>query len=279
MKQTEGSKHVPGAQSPAASALKQTRSPVAAQTGGVEVIPIADDGDECSFCSTCAFSSACLAEGYGKGELQALHCLVEHEGPFAAGTHLFREGDPFTSIAAVRAGTVKTYVVDDRGREQVHGFFLPGEVIGLSAIHGERYPCNAQALDTVTVCRFSFPLLATLAGRMPGLQRRLFDLLSQDIGKASLLAGDFSADQRLAAFLISLSRRLAARGFSPTRFLLTMSRSDIASYLRLAPETVSRVFRRFADEGLMLVERKSLHLLQPDVLLGLARDVLRERAG
>ncbi|MCB1553301.1 MAG: cyclic nucleotide-binding domain-containing protein [Xanthomonadales bacterium] len=132
------------------------------QTGcrGAPIIPILDDGDEFSFCTTCAFSSACLAEGYDKSQLRDLHCLVEHEGPFTAGAHLFREGDLFTSIAAVRAGTVKTYVVDERGREQVHGFFLPGEVIGLSAIHGERYPCNAQALDTVTVCRFSFPLLA-----------------------------------------------------------------------------------------------------------------------
>lgn len=112
---------------------------------------------------------------------------------------------------------------------------------------------------------------------MPGLQRRLFDLLSQDIGKASLLTGDFTADQRVAAFLISLSRRLAVRGFSSTRFVLTMTRSDIASYLRLAPETVSRVFRRFADERLVRVERKSLHLLKPEALLELASDVLRER--
>ncbi|GIX34281.1 MAG: transcriptional activator protein anr [Lysobacteraceae bacterium] len=237
--------------------------------------PIADDGDEFRFCSTCAFSAACVAEGYDKAALRSLHCLVEHEGPMPAGTHLFREGDPFQAIAAVRAGTVKTYVVDDEGNEQVLGFFLPGEVIGLSAIHGERYPCNAVALDTVTVCRFSFPMLATLATRMPGLQRHLFRLLSQDINKASLLAGDFSADQRLAAFLVSLSRRLAARGFSATRFVLTMSRGDIASYLRLAPETVSRVFRRMADEGVLTVDRREVQILQPEALEALARPVLR----
>ncbi len=238
-------------------------------------VPIADDGDALHFCSTCAFSAACLAEGYDKSALQDLHCLVEHEGPFSAGTHLFREGDDFQSIAAVRAGTVKTYVVDGEGREQVHGFFLPGEVIGLSAIHGERYPSNAVALDTVTICRFSFPMLATLATRMPGLQRHLFRLLSQDIGKAALLAGDFTADQRVAAFLISLSRRLALRGFSPNRFILTMSRSDIASYLRLAPETVSRVFRRFSDDGLLGVDKRNIEVLLPEALHDLARPVLR----
>lgn len=237
---------------------------------------IADDGDAVNFCSTCAFASACLVEGYDKTQLRALHCLVEHEGPYPRGTHLFREGDRFASIAAVRAGTVKTYVTDERGREQVHGFFLPGEVIGLSAIHGERYPCNAVALDSVTVCRFSFPMLATLASSMPGLQRRLYALLSQDIGKASLLAGDFSADERLAGFLVSFSRRLAARGFSTERFNLTMTRSDIASYLRLAPETVSRVFRKLSDDGVMCVDRKSVQIGDMSALLALARGVLRE---
>lgn len=237
---------------------------------------IANDGDALHFCSTCAFSAACLAEGYDKSALMELHCLVEHIGPVAAGSHLFREGDPFNAIAAVRAGTVKTYVTDAQGREQVHGFFLPGEVIGLSAIHGGRYPCNAVALDTVTVCRFSFPMLSLLASKMPGLQRQLFNLLSQDIGKASLLAGDFTADERMAAFLLSLSKRYAMRGFSPKRFALTMSRADIASYLRLAAETVSRVFRRFTDEGLLKVDRREIEIIDRAKLEELARSVLRD---
>ena len=237
--------------------------------------PIADDGDELRFCSTCAFSSACLSEGLDKTKLQDLHVLVEHAGPYAAGDHLFREGDAFTAIAAVRAGTVKTYVVDSQGREQVQGFFLPGEVIGLNAIHASRYPCNAIALDTVMLCRFSFPQMAMLATRLPGLQQHLFRLLSQDIGKAALLAGDFSADERLAAFLIALSRRYAARGFSGTCFNLTMARTDIANYLRLAPETVSRVLRRFQDEGLLRIDRREVELLRQDRLEHLASGVLR----
>lgn len=238
--------------------------------------PLADDGDEFRFCSTCAFSAVCLAQGYDKMALRDLHCLVEHIGPFQEGAHLFREGDPFNAIAAVRAGTVKTYVVDPAGREQVLGFFLPGEVIGLNAIHQARYPCNAVALDTVTLCRFSFPMMATLATRMPTLQTLLFRLLSQDIGKAALLAGDYSADERMAAFLVTLSRRYAVRGFSPTRFGLTMARTDIANYLRLAAETVSRVFRRFQDEGLIRVDRREIEMLRPAELEARARCVLRE---
>ena len=141
-------------------------------------------------------------------------------------------------------------VVDRDGRERVLGFHLPGEVIGLDAIDGERYPCNAVALDTVALCRFSFPKMAELAARLPGLQQQLFRLLSRDIGAAMRLAGDWSADQRMAAFLLGLSQRLASRGFSPRRFQLTMARTDIGNYLRLAPETVSRVLKRFQDEGL-----------------------------
>ena len=238
--------------------------------------PIADDGDEFRFCSTCAFSTVCLAQGYDKSALRELHCLVEHVGPFHDGEHVFREGEPFNAIAAVRAGTVKTYVTDPAGREQVLGFFLPGEVIGLNAIHSARYPCNAVALDTVSLCRFSFPMMATLAQRMPGLQDQLFRLLSQDINKAALLAGDFRADERLAAFLIGLSRRYAARGFSARRFALTMSRTDIANYLRLAAETVSRVLRRFQDDGLVKVDRRELELLDADALTAIAAAVLRD---
>ena len=238
--------------------------------------PIADDGDALRFCSTCAFSSACLAHGYDKSALAELHVLVEHIGPFAEGEHLFREGDPFTAIAAVRAGTVKTYVVDHAGHEQVLGFHLPGELIGLSAISNARYPCNAIALDTVMLCRFSFPQLALLATRMPGLQEQLFRLLSQDIGKAALFAGDHSADERMAAFLVSLSRRYAARGFSPTRFHLTMGRTDMANYLRLAAETVSRVLRRFQDDGLIQVDRRELEIGDIGRLQALAKTVLRD---
>jgi len=238
--------------------------------------PIADDGDQLRFCSTCAFSDACLSQGFDKNSLNDLHVLVEHVGPVREGEHIFREGDEFTAIAAVRAGTVKTYVIDPSGHEQVLGFFLPGEVIGLNAISQSRYPCNAIALDTVMLCRFSFPKMALLATRLPGLQAQLFKLLSQDIGKAALLAGDYSADERMAAFLVALSRRYAQRGFSATRFHLTMARTDMANYLRLAPETVSRVLRRFQDEGMVLVERRELEIRDPARLNELARMVLRD---
>jgi len=212
--------------------------------------------------------------GMDKRELLDLHVLVEHVGPFRAGDHVFRKGDPFDAIAAVRAGTVKTYVIDREGRERVLGFHLPGEVVGLDAIDGEHYPCNAVALDTVALCRFSFPRMAELAARLPGLQKHLFRLLSRDIGTANRLAGDWSADQRMAAFLLGLSQRLASRGFSPRRFQLTMARTDIGNYLRLAPETVSRVLKRFQDDGLLVVDRREVELSDIARLQAIAAPIL-----
>ena len=160
---------------------------------------LADDGDTLRFCTTCAFSQACLDQGMDKRALMDLHVLVEHVGPLHEGEHVFREGDHFDAIAAVRAGTVKTYVIDRDGREHVLGFHLPGEVIGLDAIDGEHYPCNAVALDTVMLCRFSFPKISVLAAQVPGLQKHLFRLLSRDIGRAArrrarLLAESFPTD-------------------------------------------------------------------------------------
>ncbi|HEY8682683.1 MAG TPA: helix-turn-helix domain-containing protein [Rhodanobacter sp.] len=236
--------------------------------------PMADDGDEASFCRTCAFAGACVAVGYGKPELAALCCLVEHAGPYRSGEHIFRNGDAFRAIFAVRSGTVKTSTVDKEGREQVLGFYLPGEVIGLNAIYPDHFPCDAMALETAYFCRFSFPAMSALATRMPAVQQHLFRLISKELGSASLLAGDHSADERMAAFLCDLGARYAARGFSDTRFHLSMSRGDIANYLRLAAETVSRVLSRFRVQKLIQIEGRELQLLDPKGLRAIGQALL-----
>jgi CRP/FNR family transcriptional regulator len=250
---------------------------MATSTGGAARRTINPDGegDEFTFCGTCAFAPVCLPQGYDKSALAELHCLIEHVGPYAPGVSIFTVNDPFDAVFAVRGGAIKTYVVDDQGREQVLGFYLPGELVGLNGVYPARYPCSAVALDTTTVCRFSFPAMATLATRVPGIQQQLFRLMSKDISQASMLAGDFTADERLAAFLVGMADRFAARGFSATRFRLPMSRADIANYLRLATETVSRVLRRFQDDGLIAVERREVELREPARLRHLGRSVLR----
>ena len=233
-----------------------------------------DDGDEQTFCSSCVFGSVCLPAGVSKLSLRELHMLVEHVGPYRAGAHIFRTGERFGAIFAVRGGIVKTRIIDEAGQEQVLGFHLPGEMVGLNAIHPAKYPCDAVALDTVFVCRFSFPALATLATRMPRVQEELFRLLSADIGKASLLSGDYSADERLAAFLLGIADRFAARGYSSRVFRLAMSRTDVANYLRLASETVSRVLRRLQRDGLIRVAGREVELLDRAALAVLARNIL-----
>ena len=238
--------------------------------------PIADDGDAQHFCSTCAFGSVCLPAGVDKLALHELHMLVEHVGPYHAGDYVFRSGERFGALYAVRASMVKTRLIDEAGREQVLGFHLPGEMVGLNAIHPAKYPCDAIALDTAYVCRFSFPALATLAAKIPDVQQQLFRLLSADIGKATQLAGDHSADERLAAFLLDLAARYAARGFAANAFRLVMARADIANYLRLAAETVSRVLRRFQDQQLIRVDGREVELLDTPSLRVLARPILHE---
>jgi CRP/FNR family transcriptional regulator len=220
----------------------------------------ADDGDDLHFCSACAFSEACLSVGHGKAELSQLHCLVEHIGPIRAGAYAFRMGDPFRAIYAVRSGMVKTCTFDAEGREQVLGFHLPGEVVGLNAIYPDRFPCDAVALESTQFCRFSFPAMSALATRLPALQQHLFRLLSKELGAVVQLAADHSSDERLAAFLLDLGDRYAARGFSDTHFRLSMSRSDMASYLRLVPETVSRVLARLRSLGAIDIDGRMVVL-------------------
>lgn len=233
-----------------------------------------DDGDSSRFCSTCVFGQLCLPDGYSKQALADLHCLIEHVGPFRAGDEIFRTGDAFSAIYSVRAGLVKTSVLDDKGREQVLGFYTPGELVGLNAIYPARYPCTAVAVDTVMLCRFSFGAMATLAMRIPTIQETLFRLISKDIGTATLGKGDYSAEERLAAFLLNWSDRLGARGFSSRRFVLPMQRTDIANYLSIAPETVSRVIRRLSDDGLIAIDKREVELLNRPALQVLAKSIL-----
>ncbi len=236
--------------------------------------PLAGTDGASEFCRSCALSSACAMVGYGKPELSPLHGLMQHLGPYRAGELVFRQGDPFEAVYAVRAGTVKTRLLDRDNREHVLGFFLPGEVIGLDGIYQGRFPCDAVALDDAQFCRFSFPAMSALATRQPAVQRHLFRLLSRSLGTVNLLAGDHGADVRMAAFLVDLGDRYAARGFPGTHYQLSMSRSDMASHLGLAAETVSRTLSRFRAQGLIRVEQRVLHLCEPQRLRELGRNLL-----
>ncbi|HEX2667845.1 MAG TPA: fumarate/nitrate reduction transcriptional regulator Fnr [Gammaproteobacteria bacterium] len=222
-------------------------------------------------CSSCSLANLCLSTGLGHDELEQMDGLVKRSEPMHEGDHLYRVGDRFDAVYAVRSGTFKTYTVDSEGREHVLGFHLPGELMGLKAIYPKQHITNAVALDTATVCVLPYAELTTLATHIPSIQSQLVRLMSRDLAEAVTLAGDYTAEERLAAFLIGLSRRYTQRGFSSSEFNLSMSRRDIANYLRLAPETVSRVFARFEKDGLISVDRRAVTLLDAERLHGIAQ--------
>jgi len=217
-------------------------------------------------CGTCSLSELCLPMGLQPSDMQRLEELVTSRGPVNEGEHLFRIGDPLRALYAVRGGFFKSYLVESNGREQVLGFHLPGELIGLDAIWPEKHQCNAVALNTASVCELPYAGITDLGRQVPGLQHSMLRLLSKELALSHSLAGDYSAEERLAGFLLSLSSRMRARGYSETHLTLAMSRRDIANYLRLATETVSRVFSRFEQDGLVSVDRREVTLRDPEKL-------------
>jgi len=222
-------------------------------------------------CSRCTLGDLCLPRGLSADETERFEQIVHRSRPIQPGEHLFRAGDEFRSVASVRTGCFKSYVIDHEGQEQVLGFHLPGEIIGLDAIHSLKHTANVVALDTSAVCGLTFENVTNLARHMPELQAELFRVMSQRISELETIAGDLSADERIALFLISLSNRFSRRGYSDKEFILAMSRRDIASYLRLATETVSRVLARFQKAKTVKVDRKQVRILDMDGLKTVAR--------
>lgn len=215
-------------------------------------------------CKNCTLSQLCLPMGMSAEDVDRLDSIVKRSRPLHRGDHLFRSGERFRSLYVVKTGSVKTYTPSEEGGEQVLGFHLPGEIIGLDAIDQDAHACSAKVLETSAICEVPFQRFEELAAAIPSLQHSMYRLLSKEIGHDAemlLLLGKKNAEERLAAFLVSMSQRLSKRGLSPTDFYLSMSRHEIGNYLGLAVETVSRLFTRFQDEGLVRVDRKHVELL------------------
>jgi len=220
-------------------------------------------------CKNCSLSGLCLPLGLPTEDVERLDRIVKRNRPLHRGDHLFRTGDAFQSLYVVKTGTIKTYAASEDGAEQVLGFHLPGEIIGLDAIDEARHRCSAKVLETSAVCELPFNQLGELTATIASLQHQMFRILSREISQDTamlLLLGKKSADERLAAFLLSLSARFERRGFSPKDFYLSMSRHEIGNYLGLAVETVSRLFTRFQDDGLLSVARKHVEIQDMDRL-------------
>lgn len=223
-------------------------------------------------CSTCNLRELCLPFGLSLEELERLDDLISTRRRVKRGDHLYRVGDSFDAIYAIRSGFFKTDVLLEDGREQVTGFQMGGELLGLDGISTEHHTCNAIALEDSEICAIPFARLESLSREIHTLQRHFHKVMSREIVRdhgVMMLLGTMRAEERLAAFLLNLSQRFTARGFSHAEFYLRMTREEIGSYLGLKLETVSRAFSRFQEEGHIAVQQKHVRILNVDGLKAL----------
>ncbi|WP_409318260.1 fumarate/nitrate reduction transcriptional regulator Fnr [Pseudomonas sp. KCJK9016] len=217
-----------------------------------------------SACSNCSVLELCLPIGLSGPEVERLDALIVQRFKVRKGAALYREGDPLRSLYAVRLGSFKTNVLSLDGREQVTGFQMPGEMLGLDAISTDSHACNAFALEDSEVCPIHFAHLEKLAQQLPSLQHNLTKLLSREIVRDHdmlMLLGTMNSDERLAAFLLNLSQRLNQRGYSAKNFVLKMRREEIGSYLGLRLETICRGIAHLRDQGLVEISGRDVKVL------------------
>ena len=224
-------------------------------------------------CGNCRLNTICLPLALESDDVKQLDDIIQRSKPLQKNQHLYREGDDFQSVFAVRSGTLKAYKTTDDGREQVTGFYFPGEILGMDGISNNTHASSAKALETAAICEIPFTSLEKLSALMPNLQRHFFQLMSHEITEDQqliTLLSKNSADERVAALMLSISTRNARRKLSPTHFRLPMSRVDIGNYLGLTVETVSRVFSRMQKMALLRVDNKEIEILDIDGLRKMA---------
>jgi len=225
-------------------------------------------------CLQCSLSNLCIPIAVNKDEIDRLEDLIKQGKTINRGDHIFKEHSPFGSLFAVRSGAIKTYSVTEDGEEQVTGFYLPGEIIGLDSTNTNAYSCSAKALERSSVCEIPFEQLETLATKIPTLQHHFFSLMSKEIQgsrQLTMLLSKNTAEERIASLLLSLSSRFKLRKLSGVSFRLPMPRNDIGNYLGLAVETVSRVFTRFQKSGLISVQGREVVLEDMDTLVDIVK--------
>ncbi|WP_413464146.1 fumarate/nitrate reduction transcriptional regulator Fnr [Dechloromonas denitrificans] len=223
-------------------------------------------------CSNCNLRELCLPFGLNINELERLDDLVSTRRRIKRGDHLYRAGETFDAIYAIRSGFFKTDVLLEDGRDQVTGFQMAGELLGLDGISTEHHTCNAIALEDSEICAIPFSQLESLSREIHTLQHHFHKVMSREIVRdhgVMMLLGTMRAEERLAAFLLNLSQRFTARGFSHAEFYLRMTREEIGSYLGLKLETVSRAFSRFQEEGHIAVQQKHIRILNVNGLKAL----------
>ena len=226
-------------------------------------------------CQTCSLSSLCLPLALELDDVSQFDAIIRRRAPLKKGEPLFRQGDSFTSVFAVRSGSLKQLTTEGGGSDQLTNFYLPSELVGLDGIDEEHYPGSVVALETTTVCEIPFDRLDMLSEELPDLRGQLYRSMSKELRgdrRMMRLLSRKTADQRLATFLITLSDRFRRRGYSPYSFRLSMSRADIGNYLGLAVETVSRIVSRFQSQKVVAVSGREVNILDMSLLQRLAEE-------
>ena len=214
-------------------------------------------------CSNCAMSDICLPLGLDREEICRLEQIVQTTRVMHAGDKVVRQGDDFDKIYAIKSGMCKSYRFDEAGVEYVQGFHLPGELFGLDAIYARHYGFTVEVLDTTVLCELDYQQLQDLCSQIPALQHQLFTLLSRDLYSAHINPIDHfdqTAEQKLAGFLHDLLARFQTRGHATLELNLPMSRRDIANHLGLAPETISRLLKRFQSNGVVSIDNRLVEI-------------------
>lgn len=220
-------------------------------------------------CSNCNLRELCMPTGLQADELQRIDGLVTARRRLRRREVLFHGGEKFSALFPIRSGTFKTRVASEDGRDQVTGFQMAGEILGLDGIVSDQYNCDAVALEDAEVCVIPFDRIETLSREVPALQRHVHQIMSREIVRdhgVMLLLGSMRAEERIAVFLLNLMQRLHARGFSRSEVLLRMSREEIGSFLGLKLETVSRTLSKFMEDGILDVQQRHLRILDPQAL-------------
>ena len=246
---------------PGAKPVKVSQGGIMRDIGTHEFIKIA--------CSNCSLRELCMPIGMNAGELARVDELVVKRPAVKRGRSLFHAGEKFTSLYAIRSGFFKTCVTSEDGRDQVTGFQMAGEIMGLDGVVGELHTCDAIALEDSEVCVLPFERMEEISREVKALQHHVHKIMSGEIVRehgVMQLLGSMKAEERLAAFLLNLVQRLHARGFSQSELILRMTREEIGSYLGLKLETVSRTFSKFVEDGIVEVKQRHVRILNAEAL-------------
>lgn len=230
-------------------------------------------------CQNCGLQKVCFPTGLVKSDIDRLDHIVDRKAPLKKNQHLFQSGDKFASLFAIRAGVIKLYSFSDTGEEVIHGFYLPGDVLGVDALNTRFHSLSAIAIDTVSVCALPFDELSDLSLKIPSLNHQIMNVMSKEVNEGrshSEMLIKRNADQRVAQFIWNMAERYRNRGYIYDEFRLSILHRDVALYLGLTPETVSRILAKFHAENIVTWKKKEVRIHNEHALCTLAGSVLCE---